>query len=139
MIREVRSKEPEMNHKIQDIGVSKNIGSYSDAIESASGLRWLHTSGTPGMTKFGDLPKDIEGQSRQVWANMIEILNQAGMTINDIVKVTTSLINAQDIPAYVRVRKEVLGDVKPAFMLSVVNQLIRPDVLVEVEIIAAKK
>jgi 2-iminobutanoate/2-iminopropanoate deaminase len=128
-----------MNHKIQDIGISKNIGSYSDAIESTSGLRWLHTSGTPGMTKSGELPKDIEGQSRQVWTNMIEILDQAGMTINDIVKVTTSLINARDIPTYVKVRKEVLGDVKPAFMLSVVNQLIRPDVLVEVEIIAAKK
>ena len=91
------------------------------------------------MTKSGELPKDIEGQSRQVWTNMIEILDQAGMTINDIVKVTTSLINARDIPTYVKVRKEVLGDVKPAFMLSVVNQLIRPDVLVEVEIIAAKK
>ena len=128
-----------MNHKMHNIGVSKNIGSYSDAIESASGLRWLHTSGTPGMTKSGELPKDIEGQSRQVWANMIEILDQAEMTINDIVKVTTSLIDARDIPTYVKVRKQVLGDIKPAFMLSVVNQLIRPDVLVEVEIIAAKK
>jgi 2-iminobutanoate/2-iminopropanoate deaminase len=35
------------------------------------------------------------------------------------------------------VRAEVLGDLRPALMLSVVSELIRPDMLVEVEVIAA--
>ena len=34
---------------------------------------------------------------------------------------------------------EILGDVRPAFMLQIVTQLIKPEVLVEVEIIAAAK
>jgi 2-iminobutanoate/2-iminopropanoate deaminase len=59
------------------------------------------------------------------------------MTTADLVKVTTSLTNAQDIPGYVRVRSEFLGDMRPAFMLQVVTQLIKPDVLVEIEVIAA--
>src|SRR5262245_33584305 len=40
----------------RDVGVSKHIGSYSDAIEASAGLRWLFTSGTPGISpETGDL------------------------------------------------------------------------------------
>jgi 2-iminobutanoate/2-iminopropanoate deaminase len=39
----------------------------------------------------------------------------------------------------VKVRGEILGDVKPAFMIQIVAQLIKPGVLVEIEIIAARK
>jgi hypothetical protein len=42
-------------------------------------------------------------------------------------------------PAYAKVRGEILGDVRPDFMPQVVTGLIRPDVRVGVEIIAATK
>jgi len=61
------------------------------------------------------------------------------MTVHDLVKVTTTLTNAKDIPAYAKIRSEVLGDVRPAFMLQVIDQLVRPDILIEVEIVAAAK
>ena len=48
------------------------------------------------------------------------MLEKAGMTTADLVKVTTSLTDAKDIPAYAKVRGEILGDVRPAFMLQVV-------------------
>jgi hypothetical protein len=35
------------------------------------------------------------------------------------------------------IRSEVLGDRKPAFVLSIVSRLIRPDVLAEIEVVAA--
>jgi hypothetical protein len=38
----------------------------------------------------------------------------------------------------VKVRKEFLGDVEPAFMLQIWSGLIKPDVLVEIEIVAAR-
>jgi enamine deaminase RidA (YjgF/YER057c/UK114 family) len=48
----------------RDVGVSKHIGSYSDAIEAPAGMRWLFTSGTPGISpETGDLPKGIEAQN----------------------------------------------------------------------------
>jgi 2-iminobutanoate/2-iminopropanoate deaminase len=129
-----------MAHTPHDTGVAKRIGFYSDAIEAAPGLRWLHTSGTPGLSAAtGELPKDLEGQTRLAWENIIAALNKAGMTINDLVKVTTWLTRAGDKAAYAKVRKEILGDVKPAFMLSVVTELISPDMLVEIEAIAAAK
>jgi len=128
-----------MAHKIHDTGVSKHIGKYSDAIEAAPGLRWLHTSGTPGLDENGKLPPTIEEQSRHAWRNVFAALAKAGMTKEDIVKVTTSLTSAELVPAYVKVRSEFLGDVRPAFMLSIVPGLIWPNVLVEIEVIAAAR
>jgi enamine deaminase RidA (YjgF/YER057c/UK114 family) len=87
-----------MTHKIHDIGVAKQIGRYSDAIETSPGLRWLYTSGTPGISKTGELPNDIEGQTRLAWEHILEALKHADMTIGDLVKVTTSLTNAKDHP-----------------------------------------
>ena len=128
-----------MTHKIHDVGAAKHIGRYSDAIESAPGLRWLHTSGTPGVAEDGTIPAGIEAQTRLAWKHILAMLAKAGMTTVDLVKVTTTLTHASDIPAYAKIRGEFLGDVRPAFMLQVMTQLIRPEILVEVEIIAAAK
>lgn len=127
-----------MAHKIHDIGVAAQIGAYSDAVETAPNLRWLFTSGTPGLEATGDLPSDIVGQSELAWRHILRILDQAGMTVADLVKVTTYLTRAEDIPAYAKVRKNFLGEIRPAFMLLVVPQLVRPGFLLEVEVIAAK-
>ena len=102
-------------------------------------MRWLHTSGTPGVLDNGTFPEGIEAQTRLAWNYILAMLTKAEMTTADLVKVTTSLTNAQDIPAYARVRGEILGDVRPTFMLQIVTQLIKPEVLVEVEVIAAGK
>jgi 2-iminobutanoate/2-iminopropanoate deaminase len=127
-----------MTHKIRDISVASQIGAYSDAIEVSPNLRWLVTSGTPGLSTTGDLPKDISSQAELAWKHVIRMLDQAGMTVADIVKVTQYLTRAEDISAYARVRTHFLGDVRPASMLLVIPQLVRPEFLVEVEIIAAK-
>ncbi len=127
-----------MPHKTHNIGIATQIGSYSDAVETAPNMRWLFTSGTPGLETTGDLPTDITGQAELAWKHMLHILDQAGMTTADIVKVTQYLTRPEDIPAYAKVRSRILGDACPAFMLLVVHQLVRPEFLLEVEIIAAK-
>ena len=127
-----------MKHTIHDIAVARQIAAYSDAIEVGRNLRWLLTSGTPGLATDGNLPKDISGQAELAWKHVISILERAGMTVADIVKVTHYLTRAEDIPAYGKVRTRFLGDVRPAATLLVIPQLFRPDFLVEVEIVAAK-
>ncbi len=128
-----------MTHTIHDVGAAKHIGKYSDAIETAAAMRWLHTSGTPGVADNGTVPQGIEAQTHLAWKHILAMLKKAGMSTADLVKVTTSLTDAKDIPAYAKLRGEILGDVRPAFMLQIVTGLIRPDVRVEVEIIAAAK
>jgi 2-iminobutanoate/2-iminopropanoate deaminase len=67
-----------MTHKINDIGVAKQIGAYSDSIETAPNLRWLITSGTPGLSAEGHLPADNAGQAELAWKHIIRVLDQAG-------------------------------------------------------------
>jgi enamine deaminase RidA (YjgF/YER057c/UK114 family) len=127
-----------MPHIIHDIGVASQIGSYSDAIEVAPNARWLMTSGTPGLMTGGELPSDITGQAERAWSHILVILERANMSAADIVKATHYLTRAEDIPAYAAVRKRFLGDVKPASMLLVIPQLVWPQILVEIEVVAAR-
>jgi enamine deaminase RidA (YjgF/YER057c/UK114 family) len=127
-----------MAHTIHNIGIAAQIGAYSDAVETGSNLRWLMTSGTPGLQMNGDLPTDITGQTELAWKHILRMLARAGMTIADVVKVTQYLTQPEDIPAYSKVRTRFLGEARPASMLLVIPQLVRPEFLVEVEIIAAK-
>lgn len=127
-----------MTHKIHDIGVASQIGNYSDALEAAPHQRWLFTSGTPGLSAEGKLPSDITGQAEIAWTHIMTLLDQAGMTKHDLVKVTHYLTRESDLADYVKVRSRFLGDVKPASMLLIVPALVRPDFLLEIEAVAAK-
>jgi 2-iminobutanoate/2-iminopropanoate deaminase len=130
--------EAVMTNQIHDIGIARQIGTYSDAVEVPAGARWLVTAGTPGLDQAGKLPADITGQAEVAWAHIIAILKRADMTVQDLVKVTQYLLRAADIPAYAKVRSQALGDARPASMLLVVPALVRPDFLVEIEVCAAK-
>jgi len=127
-----------MAHKIHDIGVSVRIGPYSDGIETAPNQRWLFTAGTPGMDKAGQLPPDITAQAELAWGNILKVLEKAGMTVHDLVKITQYLVKTEDIPAYAKVRARVLGDARPTSMMMVVAALPRPDFLLEIEAVAAR-
>ena len=48
-------------------------------------------SGTPGLSADGDLPDDIAGQAEIAWGHAIGMLERAGMTVADIIKVTQYL------------------------------------------------
>ncbi|MDM0114084.1 Rid family hydrolase [Variovorax sp. J22R133] len=125
-------------HATHNIGVAEQIGKYSDAIETAPDLRWLFTAGTPGLSPDGMLSVDFSEQARQAWTNIMSVLETVGMGVEDIVKVSTTLVRAEDIAANALIRASFLGDARPAFMLAVIDQLVRPDILIEVEVIAAK-
>ena len=127
-----------MTHKIHDIGVAARIGTYSDAIEAAPNQCWLFTSGTPGMDAAGELPADITAQAELAWGHILKMLERAGMSVHDLVKITQYLTRAQDIPAYAKVRARMLGEARPASMLLVVAALPRPQFLLEIEAVAAR-
>lgn len=127
-----------MTHKIHDIGVAVRLGPYADGVETAPNQRWLFTAGTPGMPASGKLPADITAQAELAWSNILKLLEKAGMSVHDLVKITQYLVRADDIPAYAKVRARVLGEARPASMLMVVAALPRPDFLVEIEAVAAR-
>ena len=127
-----------MTHTFHDIGVSRQIGAYSDAVEAPANARWLFTAGTPALAPDGTLPPDITAQAELAWTHIVTMLERAGMTVHDLVKITQYLVHAGDIPDYAKVRARVLGTARPASMLMVVSQLPRPEFLLEIEAVAAK-
>lgn len=126
-----------MTHQHHNVGVAAKIGKYSDAVEVAANQRWLFTSGTPGMDEVGEFPSDITRQAELAWTHIIAMLQAAGMSVHDLVKITQYLTRAEDIPAYVQVRTRMLGETRPASMLMVVAGLPRPQFLLEIEAVAA--
>jgi enamine deaminase RidA (YjgF/YER057c/UK114 family) len=128
----------DMAHRPLDVGIAKHIGTYSDAILVPPNVRWLISAGTPGMAPDGTTPEGITAQAVQAWTNIMAMLEQAGMGVQDLVKVTHYLVRQEDIKPYVAVRAKYLGDARPASMLLIVPALVRPEFLLEIEICAAK-
>jgi 2-iminobutanoate/2-iminopropanoate deaminase len=121
-----------------NIGVAAQIGTYSDAVEVPPGARWLITAGTPGLAADGTLPDGIAAQADRAWQHIVTLLEHADMNIADIVKVTQYLLDESDIAEYARIRSRYLKDARPASMLLIVPALVRPGILVEIEVIAAR-
>lgn len=122
------------------IGVAERIGRYSDAVEVPAGSRLLFLSGMPGLPAGeGALPDGIEAQAEQAWANVVRLLEQAGFTVDDLVKIRQYLARPEDVKGYVSVRSRYLGDAMPASMLVAGCQMVWPEILVEIEAIAARR
>ncbi|MFN0315336.1 MAG: RidA family protein [Burkholderiales bacterium] len=122
----------------RNVGVAAKIGTYSDAVEVPAGARWLITSGTPGLNPEGKLPEEFSAQAALAWEHCLRMLQAAGMGVDDIVKITQYLTRRSDLEAYRPIRAKYLGTARPASMLSFVEELVWPDMLFELEIIAAK-
>lgn len=121
-----------------NIGIASQIGKYGDAVEVPGTAKWLLTSGTPGLTQDGTLPNGISAQAELAWGHIVAMLERAGMTVNDLVKITQYLTRESDIATYGQVRSRFLGDARPASMLLIVPALVRPGFLLEIEIVAAR-
>ena len=55
-----------MANRIHDIGIARQIGTYSDAVEAPANARWLITAGTPGLDAGGKVPPDFGAQAECV-------------------------------------------------------------------------
>ena len=120
-----------------NVGIAAQIGKYSDAVEIAAGKRQFHISGTPGIDKDGNVPESFEEQADLAWRNLVEILRAADMDVGNLVEINQYMVRAEDIAAYPPVRLRYLGEHRPASILSVVSMLVRPNILFEIEAIAA--
>jgi enamine deaminase RidA (YjgF/YER057c/UK114 family) len=119
--------------------IARPRGAYSQAVISDAGGAILWTAGQVAVDRSGKLvgKGDAEKQLRQIFANLSAILDEAGGSLADIVKLTTYDTN---IPSHAdairRVRGEVFGAELPASTKIEVQRLADPDYLLEVEAIA---
>ena len=101
-------------------------------------VSWLHISGQVGAKPDGSLEQGFEAQARRAWANLIAVLEAGGMERGDLVKVNVLLTRASDVPASRGIRDDALQGAAPASTLLVISALAHPDLLFEVEAVAAR-
>jgi enamine deaminase RidA (YjgF/YER057c/UK114 family) len=110
-------------------------GGYSQALEVLGAQRLLFVSGQVPETAAGVVPPDFEDQARLAWANVGAQLEAAGMTMVNLVKVTTFLSSRDFDLANREVRKEVLGAHSPALTV-IITGIFDEKWLLEIEAVA---
>ncbi len=127
-----------MNRSL-NVGVSARVGTYSDAVEVVSGRRTLFVSGIPGLdAQSGAVPEGFAEQADLAWNNLKAILRDGGMGVGDIVKLTQYLVRREDLVPYREIRTRHLGGCQPASMLAFLPELVWPNMLIELEAVAAQ-
>lgn len=81
-------------------------------------------------------PGDIKAQTRQALKSVEAVLQVAGGTLKNIVKINLYLTDIRDKQAVWDVRKEMFGDHRPASTLVEVNHLVDPLAKIEIEAVA---
>ena len=100
----------------------------------------LYISGIPGFDANGALPDTFEAQFANVVTNIKRILDEAGATFHDLVKVNVLLTRASDVATMNVLYASAFGPAPyPARTTCVVVALPNPDMLIEIEGVASLK
>ncbi len=117
-------------------GIYKATDDYIHALEVRGSSSLLFVSGTMGLDQNGVAGKTLEDQLDLIWSNFRAILKDAGMSVDNIVRITSYLREASYAEANQDARVAALnGRVVPT--TTIVAQTLVSDWLVEVELIAA--
>ncbi len=110
---------------------------YSYGVEIPSGYRILVCSGQLGVSPDDQVPEAIEEQTHLCFRNIGAVLEEAGLTFADIVRINSFVVSREHLKGYMSVRDRYISDPAPASTLMIVSGFSRPEFLVEVEVIAA--
>lgn len=116
----------------------QNALGFSQAwrVDGASSI--VFASGQVSISSEGQLvgEGDFEAQVRQVFENLRTVVEQAGGTLDSVVKLTVFLTEISRLRDYTRIKAEFFAGAQPASTAVGVTALARPELMVEVEALA---
>jgi enamine deaminase RidA (YjgF/YER057c/UK114 family) len=77
-------------------------------------------------------------QAKFIYQKIDRALREAGSSLNDVFRVRTYVVDIGRWEEVARAQGEVFADIRPAATLVQVSALVRPDLLVEIEVDALK-
>ncbi|RUX24260.1 RidA family protein [Mesorhizobium sp. M2A.F.Ca.ET.042.01.1.1] len=110
---------------------------YSHGVEIPAGKRLVLCSGQLGIGADDHVPEDAGAQAELCFKNIAAILSEAGLTLNDIVRINAFVTDRAHLQPYMDVRNRLFSDPAPASTLMIVSGFARPEFKVEVEVLAA--
>lgn len=109
------------------------VGPYSQAVQIGN---YVYTSGTIPLLPDGSMVEGgIKEQTRQIFANLKQVLAAADSSLANVVKTTCFLTDMNDFAEFNEVYAEHFPNFKPARSTVEVSRLPK-DVRVEVELVA---
>ncbi len=129
-----------MNRAIQPSSIAAPAANYAHAVVTDAPTRWVHTSGTVPVRPDGTVPRRIGEQADVVWANLLAILDEAGLSAGDVVGVTTYVVvdEMEHLGEVMAARDRALGGRRVASTLVTVPALARPEWRMEIALVAAR-
>ncbi|MEM9549842.1 MAG: RidA family protein [Pseudomonadota bacterium] len=113
-------------------------GIYTHATQLHHPARVIALSGQIGVGLDGAIPSGFEAQCHTAMDHVEALLAAHQASLGDVLRVTYYLTRAQDLPHLTRIRQaRWLSDTPPAVTTLVVAGLANPDLLVEIEVLAA--
>ena len=112
---------------------------YTHVVEVTGPGKTVYISGQIALDKSGNLVGggDMKAQAEQVFKNLAAALAAAGATFKDVVKMNTYTTDMTQVQAIREVRMKYFANIEPpASTLVQVVKLARPDLLLEIEVIA---
>jgi enamine deaminase RidA (YjgF/YER057c/UK114 family) len=112
---------------------------YTHVVEVTAG-RPVYIAGQVALDPSGGIvgPGDIRTQARQVFDNLRAALQAVGAGFEQVVKLTYYLVHATQLPIVREIRDQYINTQQPPASTAVeVRRLVRDDLLIEVEAIAA--
>jgi enamine deaminase RidA (YjgF/YER057c/UK114 family) len=110
---------------------------FAQAVEESGAQRVLHCAGQASVDENGQLlhAGDVAAQIGQAFDNLERVLQEAGMTLADVVRLT---YYTTDMDAYLGAMGTVVqrleaGGCRPASTLVQVARLVYPEMTVEIE------
>ena len=107
-------------------------------VEIKSNSRILFISGQTATDENGYTPSNINEQVNIVYEKIIQSLHDADMEISDLVKTNVYLVNTEDTNDLYKASAKYNPNGVQAGTLIYVKALAKPEVLVEIEAVAAK-
>ena len=107
-------------------------------VSGTSARRADNTIAGAKVDRVGTTLLDIREQTKAVIENVRDILGKMGARLDDVVEVTTYLVNMNDFAGYNEVYGKYFGNDGPARTTVAVHQLPHPHLLIEIRAMAYK-
>src|SRR5205823_957807 len=111
---------------------------YTHVVEVAGPVKTIYVSGQIALDRNGAVvgAGDMKAQAEQVFKNLQAALDAAGAKFADVVKMNSYITDMSKIQAVRDVRTRYFGEVTPASTFVQVAGLVRPELLLEIEVVA---
>jgi enamine deaminase RidA (YjgF/YER057c/UK114 family) len=125
--------------ELKPASIAPPFARYAHGVIVPEGYRMILTSGQLGLASDGTVPESVEEQADIVFGNLSAILEAAGGTVSDVIRLNAFVTDRAHMQGYMIARDRWLADVTrlPASTLVIVSGFTRPEFKVEVEVTAA--